>query len=57
MLNELAVPYVFTVETSLGFYHDYNIHKDMIFRKEKWEELGQCVVLAVKEYFEGLEQY
>lgn len=37
MLNELFIPFVYTVETSLGFYHDYNLHKDMFFTMKKWQ--------------------
>jgi hypothetical protein len=57
MLNECLIPFVYTVESSLGFYHDYNLHKDMVFTRKKWEELGESVVLALKEYYEGIEQY
>lgn len=57
MLNELYVPFVYTIETSLGFYHDYVEHKDIPFSLSKWEENGEVVVLALKEYYEELEQY
>lgn len=37
MLNEMQIPLVYTIETSLGFYHDYSLHKDMAFDLKKWE--------------------
>lgn len=54
MLYDLQVPIFFTVETSLGFYHDYSSHKDQVFTKKKWEELGENMVIALKEYYEGI---
>ena len=47
----MMIPVVFTVESSLGFYHDYAEHKTEAFTKKKWEELGEFVVIALKEYF------
>ena len=40
MLNDLLVPIFFTVESSLGYYHDYNLKKNVPFSKKKWEEIG-----------------
>lgn len=54
MLNDLQIPIFFTVETSLGFYHDYTSHKDQVFTKKKWEELGENMIVALKEYYEGI---
>lgn len=54
MLNEIGVPFVYTVECSLGFYHDYFLHRDAVFTRKKWEELGESVTLALKEYYEGI---
>ena len=51
MLNEMMIPNVFTIEASLGFYHDYALHRDMAFERKKWEELGEYVLIALKEYF------
>jgi len=56
MLNELNLPIVFTVETSLGFYYDANVGKVLIFDRKKWESLGVSVVMAIKEYYEDLDQ-
>lgn len=57
MLSELQLSFVYTVECSLGFYHDYTQHKDVPFTRKKWEEFGEHLVAALKEYFEGQEQY
>jgi cytosolic carboxypeptidase protein 2/3 len=57
MLSEMLIPQVFTVESSLGFYHDFAQHKSVPFTKKKWVEIGEHVVMALKEYFEGLQQY
>ena len=37
MLNEMMIPLVYTVETSLGFYFDYVQHRNAVFTKEKYE--------------------
>lgn len=56
MLSELMLPVVFTVETSLGFYYDSSAGKVLVFDKKKWEGLGINVVMAIKEYYEDLDQ-
>ena len=51
------IPFVYTIESSLGFYYDYVTHKTEVFSREKWEELGTSIVTALKEYYEGMSQY
>ncbi len=53
----MLIPIVFTVESSLGFYHDYSLHKNLAFTRKKWEEIGESIGRALKEYCEGIEQY
>jgi len=36
MLNDMEIPFFYTVETSLGFYRDYNIKKDVTFSQNMW---------------------
>jgi hypothetical protein len=48
------VPFVYTLESSLGFYHDYTLHKDVPFTEKKWEEIGEHVGASLKEYYEGV---
>jgi len=40
MLNEMQIPFVYTMESSLGFFHDYSIRKDVAYSRKKWEEIG-----------------
>lgn len=53
----MMIPFVYTIESSLGFYYDYIAHKTEAFSREKWEELGASIVTALKEYYEGMSQY
>ena len=57
MLSQMLVPLVYTVQASLGFYHDYNLHRDVPFTVKKWLEIGESFVVALKEYYEGIQQY
>jgi hypothetical protein len=50
------IPIFFTVETSLGFYFDPQLQKTLSFDRKKWEQIGLYVVMAIKEYYEDLEQ-
>lgn len=36
MLNQFQIPLVYTVESSIGVYHDFTNHKDMIFNRKTW---------------------
>ena len=33
MLNEMLIPFVYTIESSLGFYYDYVAHKTEPFSR------------------------
>ena len=57
MISEYDIPFVYTVETSLGIYRDYLNQKDCFFNGKKWQQTGEQVVMALKEYYEGVEQY
>ena len=51
MLNEIGIPLVYTIETSVGMYYDYESHKDLCFTQAKWEEAGMNVCRAIRQYF------
>lgn len=56
MLNQMMIPLVYTIQTSLGFYFDPVVHKTIAFDRTQWEVIGNYVLIALKEYYEDLEQ-
>lgn len=52
MLRKLEIPLSYTIETSNGFYFDYEKLKDIPYTDAKWKQMGQKVGYAVVEYIE-----
>ncbi len=40
MLYEFKIPFFYTVETSIGFYHDYLKREDVPFNKNSLSKIG-----------------
>lgn len=55
MLNEFNVPFFYTVETSVGFLHDYSKREDLSLSKSSLIRIGIKFKDSLKEYFEGIE--
>lgn len=52
LLRKLEIPLSYTIETSNGFYFDYEKLKDIPYTDAKWKQMGQKVGYAVAEYIE-----
>jgi hypothetical protein len=52
VLKKLKVPLSYTIETSNGFYFDYEKLKDVPYTDLKWKQMGESVGQALSEYFE-----
>ena len=51
-MRKLNVPLSYTIETSNGFYFDYEKLKDVPYTDVKWKQMGEKVGQALYEYFE-----
>jgi len=47
LLRKLGIPLSYTIETSNGFFFDYEQLKDISFTMEKWKEMGLRVGTAL----------
>lgn len=52
MLRKLNIPLAYTIETSNGFYFDYEKLKDIPYTDAKWKQMGEKVGQAVHQYIE-----
>jgi len=53
-LRKLAVPLSFTIETSNGFFFDYEQLKDVPYTMKLWKEMGKHIGQALYEYIDIL---
>ena len=54
MISDFDIPFVYTIEASTGFYRDYAAQKDCAFSDKIWKKTGTHIVLALKEFYEGI---
>jgi hypothetical protein len=52
LLKKLNIPLAYTIETSNGFYFDYEKLKDVAYTDAKWKLMGWNVGQAVFHYME-----
>ena len=50
LLRKLNIALAYTIETSNGFYFDYEQLKDVPYTDSKWKEMGDKVGQAVYQY-------
>lgn len=52
LLRKLDIPLSYTIETSNGFYFDYENLKDIPYTANKWRLMGEKVGYALNDYME-----
>jgi hypothetical protein len=50
MLHQLKVPYVYTVESSLGLYYSPILLKTLPFNITAWEEMGISLAKSIHTF-------
>lgn len=49
----MYVPFTFTLESSIGLFHDPEKLKTVKFEKEKWKKMGEDVCKGMGLFLEG----
>ncbi len=57
LFNSFKIPYVFTIESSTGLYHDPEQMKTLHFTEDLWIEAGSRIAQGIKDFFVENEEY
>lgn len=55
MLNQLKIPYPYTIESSVGLYYDCEQMKTLHFFSQVWEDMGLTIGKSVSQFITAFD--